>query len=231
MPYSQLPASFWRNHLTIPLIIFSMMAISFEVSGIDIKLADIIYEWQGNSWVLKEAWITRNLIHDIGKVCSLMIAFIVLVAIAITYVCKQWMQYQRELLYLFCGSVGGASVIIILKNISHVSCAWDFTRYGGILPYTSVFTEIRGLSGGSCFPSGHASGGYAWFVFYFLGVHLNSKWRWAGLAFALSIGILFGFSQQLRGAHFISHDLWTLGICWFFSLGMYKLMLGAASAR
>ena len=24
----------------------------------------------------------------------------------------------------------------------------------------------------------------------------------------------FGGIQQLRGAHFLSHDLWTLGICW-----------------
>ena len=39
-------------------------------------------------------------------------------------------------------------------------------------------------------------------------------WRWLGLVTGLSAGLLFGISQQLRGAHFVSHDIWTLGICW-----------------
>ena len=28
-------------------------------------------------------------------------------------------------------------------------------------------------------------------------------------------GTGFGVAQQLRGAHFLSHDLWTAAICWF----------------
>jgi membrane-associated PAP2 superfamily phosphatase len=100
-----------------------------------------------------------------------------------------------------------------------------FSRYGGEAAYATVFTQILHSSGDNCFPAGHASGGYAWLAFYFLGIHLNSKWRWVGLGFACSVGLIFGFSQQLRGAHFISHDLWTLGICWFFSLLIFKLML------
>jgi membrane-associated PAP2 superfamily phosphatase len=35
------------------------------------------------------------------------------------------------------------------------------------------------------------------------------------------LGLLFGFSQQLRGAHFLSHDLWTLAICWGTALGLF----------
>lgn len=229
---SEIPSNFWRNHLTIPLIVFILLAISFELSGIDVWLADKLYAMEGGRWALRNAWVTRGLIHDIGKPCSLMIAVAVLVAIAVTYLKKSWMKYQREFLYLLCAAAGGSGLITLFKSISHVSCAWDFARYGGERPYASVFTEIMHLSGGECFPAGHASGGYAWLAFYFLGVYRNSNWRWAGLAFALSVGIVFGFAQQLRGAHFISHDLWTLGICWFFSLYMYKLMLlGKASTR
>jgi hypothetical protein len=35
------------------------------------------------------------------------------------------------------------------------------------------------------------------------------------------MGVVFGATQQLRGAHFLSHDLWTAAICWFNSLGWY----------
>ena len=31
----------------------------------------------------------------------------------------------------------------------------------------------------------------------------------------LLLGLVFGIGQQLRGAHFVSHDVWTLGLCWF----------------
>ena len=33
--------------------------------------------------------------------------------------------------------------------------------------------------------------------------------------------MLFGFSQQLRGAHFLSHDVWSAAICWLTALGVY----------
>ena len=37
------------------------------------------------------------------------------------------------------------------------------------------------------------------------------------------IGFTFALGQQARGAHFISHDLWTLSLCWFGALGLFLL--------
>lgn len=34
------------------------------------------------------------------------------------------------------------------------------------------------------------------------------------LALPLTLGLVFGIGQQLRGAHFLSHDLWTAWLCW-----------------
>ena len=34
------------------------------------------------------------------------------------------------------------------------------------------------------------------------------------LAAALGAGLLLGLAQQMRGAHFMSHTLWTAWICW-----------------
>ena len=38
------------------------------------------------------------------------------------------------------------------------------------------------------------------------------------------IGTVFALGQQARGAHFLSHDLWTLAICWFGSVVLFLLM-------
>jgi membrane-associated PAP2 superfamily phosphatase len=36
------------------------------------------------------------------------------------------------------------------------------------------------------------------------------KW----LILASTVGLILGFSQQMRGAHFMSHTLWTAWLCW-----------------
>jgi membrane-associated PAP2 superfamily phosphatase len=226
--YSQ---GFWRTHLYIPLCIFVLIAASLELGNIDIRLADKFYALEGGTWALKNAWITSTVIHQTGKKLSLLIAAIILTALAISFLSQYFRQYRRELTYLLIAAGGGSALISLIKTISHVSCAWDFSRYGGALEYQSIYAQMLSLSGDNCFPAGHASGGYAWLAFYFLGVYKQSKWRWAGLGFALSVGLIFGFSQQLRGAHFITHDLWTLAICWFFSLLMFKLMLFGKSPQ
>ena len=216
---------FWRNHLYIPLGIFVLAAVTFDLGDVDLWLADKLYALEGGTWALKNAWITSTIIHQLGKKLSLLIAAIILTALIFSYISKYLHQYRRELLYLLFAAGGGSVLISILKSISHVSCAWDFSRYGGTENYTGVYTQILNMSGDNCFPAGHASGGYAWLAFYFLGAYKQSTWRWAGLSFARGVGLVFGISQQLRGAHFITHDLWTLAICWFFSLFVFKLML------
>lgn len=228
---TNLSPTFWRNHLQIPLALFALLALGIELGGVDMWLADKFYAWEGGTWALKNAWLTSTIIHNAGKPLSLLIALVILLAFISTYFTQRFRQYRRELLYLLLAAGGGSVLISILKDITHVSCAWDFTRYGGDTEYASVFTQLLLRNGNNCFPAGHASGGYAWLAFYFLGVHFHSRWRWAGLGFACSVGLLFGISQQLRGAHFISHDLWTLGICWFFSLLIFKLMLTGKTAQ
>ena len=78
----------------------------------------------------------------------------------------------------------------------------------------------------ACFPAGHASAGYAWMALYFFFLATRPQWRWLGLAVGIVLGLLFGVVQQLRGAHFLSHDLWTAVICWSCALGGYLLYGG-----
>ena len=38
--------------------------------------------------------------------------------------------------------------------------------------------------------------------------------------FAAGAGLLLGLGQQWRGAHFMSHTLWSAWICWMVGLAM-----------
>jgi len=77
---------------------------------------------------------------------------------------------------------------------------------------------------GVCFPAGHSSAGFAWVSLYFFALLVHPAWRWRGLAVGLVAGGVFGLAQPLRGAPFLSHDLWTLATCWAISLGLYLLV-------
>jgi hypothetical protein len=41
----------------------------------------------------------------------------------------------------------------------------------------------------------------------------------------LGLGLLFGTTQQLRGAHFLSHDIWTFALCWSINALLAALIL------
>ena len=49
---------------------------------------------------------------------------------------------------------------------------------------------------------------------YFFFLRVAPRWRYAGLGIGLLAGTVFGLAQQLRGAHFLSHDVASLAVCW-----------------
>jgi membrane-associated PAP2 superfamily phosphatase len=49
------------------------------------------------------------------------------------------------------------------------------------------------------------------------------------LLVAACIGFILGISQQMRGAHFMSHTLWTAWLCW--TVGWLSHLLFSAILR
>jgi membrane-associated PAP2 superfamily phosphatase len=104
-------------------------------------------------------------------------------------------------------------VISLLKQLSSSHCPWDLARYGGEQPYVRIFDILpAGAIPGHCLPAGHASSAL-WLLS--LAVYwLPAQARAARVTAFLGItaGSLLGFLQQLRGAHFLTHTLWSLWI-------------------
>lgn len=222
---------FLYAHFIYPLTILIVLSTLFNLLDIDKILADYLYRLQGNSWALKDNWITEQVLHKGGRIASLLLALVVLGLLVASYGLSNWIQHRKPLVYLFAAIAGNSLLVSLLKSFLAVSCPWEFQRYGGSLNYHTVFEQLSLRNGGGCFPAGHASAGYAWIALYFFWLGHASNLRWAGLAIPLVAGIAFGFAQQVRGAHFISHDVWTLAICWFYSLVLYLLMFKKPAAN
>lgn len=217
--------SFWRNHLVWPTLVWALLVVAEAVSHGDLWLADRIFQLEGGQWLWREHWLTSAIFHSGGR---RLVAF--LVVMTVLGLC--WFLWRgprivaSALGYLLVSVVVATLVIGQLKGMTAMDCPWDLLRYGGDKAYYGLF-EVRpeGWHPGRCFPAGHASGGYAWLALYFAAMRLplRLRWRWFGLAFALILGVSFGIAQQLRGAHFLSHDLWTLAICWWLALAVHRL--------
>lgn len=104
-------------------------------------------------------------------------------------------------------------VISLLKHYSVLHCPWDITNYGGFAPYLRLLDPVPPVwQAGQCFPAGHASS--ALWLAAFAVFWLPDRPRRALLVFAcgLSGGIFLGWVQQMRGAHFLTHTLWSAWI-------------------
>lgn len=130
--------------------------------------------------------------------------------------------WRRPLGYLALSVLVSTALVAAIKAGSNMDCPWDIDGLGGSRPHLGLFeTRPDALPDASCFPAGHASGGYAWMALYFFFLMTRPHLRWHGLAIGIGTGAVFGIAQQLRGAHFLSHDLWTAALCWATTLALF----------
>ncbi|VDZ65045.1 PAP2 (acid phosphatase) superfamily protein [Serratia odorifera] len=65
------------------------------------------------------------------------------------------------------------------------------------------------------------------FLFYPLRPRIAYTWWFGGL----TLGMLMGFGQVMRGAHFFSHNLWAGWWVWFSQLAVYWWVSGYLSRK
>lgn len=209
----------WTAWIWTPLALFVLTNLWLVGMHGDIWLADRLYAAEGARWALRDSWATTTLIHVTGKHLSTLAWLAVLVSTIAARSMPRWRQLYRPLLALTLSIVATTVLVSLLKHATAMDCPWDAARYGGTHPlWTLLQARPEGIRASGCFPGGHASGGYCWVALYFFLIAVRPRWRMAGLAAGLLVGLLFGVSQQLRGAHFLSHDVWTLGIAWLSAL-------------
>lgn len=216
---------FCLTHGWLPLLAFAGLVAALMLADGDRWLADRLYAWEGHRWAWRDATLTARVIHVYGRELSAAGWLAVLVAWWRSRSQPTRTPWRQALLYLLIAVPLASLLVAWVKSWSNMDCPWDLLRYGGDRPYVGLLAmRPVGLSRGACFPAGHASAGYAWLALYFALRMARPAWRGWGLTVGLGVGALFGISQQLRGAHFLSHDVWTAAICWFSALGLYRVL-------
>ena len=223
---------FLWTHLWLPLLAFAAAIAVIALLQLDWALAHRLYAWEGYRWVLKKAFLTEAVLHRSGHDLSVAAWVGVLAAWLAALKRDSLAVWRKPLGYLTLSILVSTLLISWIKSWSNMDCPWDIEGLGGVRPYVELFApRPASLLDGRCFPAGHASGGYAWMSLYFFCLLSRPRLRWLGLAAGLGAGLVFGIGQQLRGAHFLSHDLWTAMLCWLVAFGLYFLFRAPVPAR
>ena len=193
------------------------------IFDLDFYFADLIYQPE-KSWQYQDAWLTDVLIHKYGKYILILLYLTFLFHFIASDKKNEDHEKRYGKIVLLISLLLGAFSVTLLKQLLEVDCPWDLSRYGGDKLFFPLFKYASAsLPSSHCFPSGHASTGFTWFSLYFYSCIYYPKYKLRILAAILFMGFLYGASQQFRGAHFISHDIWSMLVCLTVNIVIYKL--------
>ena len=218
----QHPASFWLWHLALPLGLGLLLWKFYPATGIDPLIQSWYYDPSAHAFPLRnEPWLTIGM-HSGFKMLTIAFGVVVFGAWAISY-CERTLQpEQRRLGWIWISMLIASATISKLKEASMHHCPWDLIDYGGYAPHLALFDELpTQIQPGHCFPGGHASAGFVLLALYFGLRDDRPGQARAALFGAIGLGLVMGWSQTMRGAHFLSHTLWSAWVIWLVLLLCY----------
>lgn len=194
------------------LAVFCLIVL-WDASGLDTSLAQLAGSHAG--FPLRDSWILSAVFHHGAKYLAWLGALALAAATVWPWGPFSDLPFARRL-QLAGVTLAASGAIALLKTGNHTSCPWDLQEFGGVATHLSHWAGwLRSDGGGGhCFPAGHASTGFAFMGGYFALRRDKPRLARIWLASSMALGLLLGGTQQLRGAHFMSHTLWTGWICW-----------------
>lgn len=189
-----------------------LVALAWDATRLDLPMA----QWFGGpaGFPLKQDWFFENVMHEGGRIASWIVVLALTLSIWWPVGVLRRIDASRRL-QLVVTALLAVLAVAALKAFSRTSCPWDLSTFGRAAHYVSHWAfGVQDGGSGRCFPAGHASAGFAFLggYFAFADTDLPVARRW--LAAATLAGLAFGLGQQVRGAHFMSHTLWTGVTCW-----------------
>ena len=203
--------SVYRRTLAWTLGLFAMVVL-WDLGAQDLPLA----HWFGTSsgFALRDHWLWAKVLHEGGRRIAWALQFLLLLAVWWPVgVLRSLTRLQRA--HMFVASMMCLLVVTVLKTIDSTSCPWDLAEFGGKVVYVSHWQWGQFDRGsGHCFPAGHASAAFCFLPGYFWLREKTPRAARVWLLATLIAGFTLGVAQQVRGAHYLSHTLWTGWLCW-----------------
>lgn len=217
------------------VLLLAAVFLLFEYTGIDLLVQDRLFDFTTQTWAVNaKAPVPRLLFYTGPKmaIIGVGVAMVVLAAGPARWR-ERWTLRRRDLCVAFAVLASAPALIATAKATTNIFCPYEIRRYGGAAPYVRVLETYsegdRPAKRGRGFPAGHASGGFA--LFGLAGLAATRRGRMAGIAAGLAAGWAMGGYQMLRGAHYLSHTLITMIVCWIVFLLWRRALRAADGAK
>ncbi|MCH7390478.1 phosphatase PAP2 family protein [Acinetobacter dispersus] len=210
------PFFLWLSFLLF--ISFFILLFVFPVGGaIDLHLIQPWVSTHG-TFPYKNDWFLDKLNHTYVKQLLTVVYVIFFFLWCASFKLEKLKPNRWLYGYMFWVSMLCTCIVGLLKAHSYHACPWYMTH-----ETATGFVWDFSATAGHCFPGGHASTGFALITGFFV-YHLHQTQRaWFYLIAGMILGFAMGWAQMMRGAHFLSHNLWTAWVCVAINLLCYAL--------
>jgi len=187
------------------------VVLAANATGLDVALSDALYDAASASWPIAHSGWLRAVAYEGAKYALGVLALALVVGLLRPAWLRRAAMARAEAAFLLICLVAVPVVVAATKYSSGVACAAELTRYGGAYPDDAGHFGPAALAGTyaarGCWPSGHASGGFALLALGLL--DRPAPVRRILWATGAAVGTLMGAYQIARGAHFVSHVVVT----------------------
>lgn len=223
VPHMTRPFNF-RLALGLPLALMVLMLV-LDPTGVDFALAHLFYQ-PGFGFIGRHSFWLEDILHDRAKQAVIALGVLAIAGFVLSLLRVKWRAWRRPLGYLVLALALSTSIVTPLKTLTAVQCPWSLSEFGG----TEAFSPLLGERAttdhpGRCWPGGHASAGFSLLALFFALRDRRPRAARIALVMALGLGTLFSIGRMMQGAHFLSHNLWTLLFDWLICVLCYRWLL------
>jgi membrane-associated PAP2 superfamily phosphatase len=197
----------------------------------DITDLDVAWEhWYGNAqgFALRNDDLLQYWFHDFAQ--NILRALFLVCVVMVFYPLGFFKRLAKpERVHLVLATLLALISVLVVKRISQTSCPWSLIEFGGVARYVPYWQwGVPDGGGGHCFPGGHSSSGFAFVAAAFWLRSLSKQLAVLAWLTASATGLMLGWVQQMRGAHFFSHTMWAwllyygVGMAYFYSVQWFR---------
>jgi len=222
----ELPSKYFnfRLWLALPLSVMALLLL-VDPGPLDVAISNLFYE-PGVGFIGRHSFFLEDILHDRAKQAVIVIGVFAIAGFVLSLLPTRLRQFRRPLGYLVLAMALCTSLVTPLKALTQVQCPWSLQQYGGDQVHTPLLSPRPPTDKpGRCWPGGHASSGFSLLALFFMLRDRRPRAARVALLVALTLGTILSIGRTMQGAHFMSHNLWTLLFDWCISVICYRLVL------
>jgi PAP2 (acid phosphatase) superfamily protein len=200
------------------------LLLAIDPAGLDFAIARAFYV-TGSGFIGRHSFWLEDILHDRAKQVVIALGVVAIALFLISLVSRRLCSSRRHLGYLVLSLVLSTSVVTPLKALTACTAHGAFPSLAAPSNSAPCSKSARRRKPGRCWPGGHASAGFSLLALFFFLRDRRPRAARIALAIALGTGTVFSAGRMMQGAHFLSHNLWTLLIDWTICLSCYRWIL------